>query len=87
MPGLEEATLDCTVHKGRRSLQSLGSGLHLLKASPKCMENTIAAFRPLDIQRLAPAHSTGLLALAQLWTAFPGRCFSCAVGACLVFQR
>ena len=50
------------------------------------MEKTIAAFRRLDIQRLAPAHCTGMPALAQLWTAFPGRCFSCAVGTRLSFQ-
>jgi metal-dependent hydrolase (beta-lactamase superfamily II) len=41
----------------------------------------------LDIQGLAPAHCTGLPALAQLWSAFPGRCFSCAVGESSVFQR
>ena len=51
------------------------------------MSKTIAACHRLDIQRLAPAHCTGLPALAQLWTAFPGHCFSCAVGASLVFQR
>jgi len=58
----------------------------LLTASPERMERTIAAFRRLDIQRLAPAHCTGLPAQAQLWTAFPGRCFSCAVGTIWVFQ-
>jgi 7,8-dihydropterin-6-yl-methyl-4-(beta-D-ribofuranosyl)aminobenzene 5'-phosphate synthase len=72
---------------GGRPIHTLLGGLHLLTASPKRIEETLAAFRRLDIQRLAPAHCTGLPALAQLWTAFPDRCSSCAVGASWVFQR
>jgi 7,8-dihydropterin-6-yl-methyl-4-(beta-D-ribofuranosyl)aminobenzene 5'-phosphate synthase len=72
---------------GGRPIHTILGGLHLLTGAPKRMEKTIAAFRRLDIQGLAPAHCTGLAALAQLWTAFPGRCFSCAVGASSVFQR
>ena len=51
------------------------------------MEKTIAAFRHRDIQRLAPAHCTGLPALAQLWTAFPGCCAPCAVASTFSFRR
>jgi 7,8-dihydropterin-6-yl-methyl-4-(beta-D-ribofuranosyl)aminobenzene 5'-phosphate synthase len=72
---------------GGRPIHAILGGLHLLTASPERMEKTLAAFRRLDIQRLAPAHCTGLPALAQLWTAFPGRCFSCAVGESWAFQR
>jgi 7,8-dihydropterin-6-yl-methyl-4-(beta-D-ribofuranosyl)aminobenzene 5'-phosphate synthase len=72
---------------GGRPIHALLGGLHLLAASPERMEKTIAAFRRLDIQRLAPAHGTGLPALAQLWTAFPGRCSSCAVSTSVLFQR
>jgi 7,8-dihydropterin-6-yl-methyl-4-(beta-D-ribofuranosyl)aminobenzene 5'-phosphate synthase len=71
---------------GGRPIHTILGGLHLLKASSERMEKTIAAFRRLDIQRLAPGHCTGLPALAQLWNAFPGRCSSCAVGASWVFQ-
>jgi 7,8-dihydropterin-6-yl-methyl-4-(beta-D-ribofuranosyl)aminobenzene 5'-phosphate synthase len=71
---------------GGRPIHTILGGLHLLTASPERREKTIAAFRRLDIQRLAPAHCTGLPALAQLWTAFPGRCSSCAVGTIWVFQ-
>jgi 7,8-dihydropterin-6-yl-methyl-4-(beta-D-ribofuranosyl)aminobenzene 5'-phosphate synthase len=81
-------TLEYIQHlTGGRPIHTILGGLHLLKASPKRMEKTIAAFRRLDIQRLAPAHCTGLPALAQLWTAFPGRCAPCAVGASLIFHR
>ena len=81
-------TLDYVQHlTGGRPIHTILGGLHLLTASPERMEKTIAAFRRLDIKRLAPAHCTGLPALAQLWTAFPDRCSSCAVGASMVFQR
>ena len=81
-------TLEYVQHlTGGRPIHAILGGLHLLKASPERMEKTIAAFRRLEIWRLAPAHCTGLPALAQLWTAFPDRCSSCAVGASSVFQR
>jgi 7,8-dihydropterin-6-yl-methyl-4-(beta-D-ribofuranosyl)aminobenzene 5'-phosphate synthase len=72
---------------GGRPIHTILGGLHLLAANPQRMERTISALRGLDVQRLAPAHCTGLPALAQVWNAFPGRCSSCAVGASRVFQR
>ncbi len=80
-------TLDYVRHlTGGRPIQAMLGGLHLLSANPDRMEKTIAAFRRLDIQWLAPAHCTGLPALARLWAEFPGRCCSCAVGTQLSFQ-
>ena len=72
---------------GGRPIHAILGGLHLLAAGPERMEKTIAVFRRLDIRRLAPAHCTGLPALAQLWTEFPGRCSSCAVSTSMLFQR
>jgi 7,8-dihydropterin-6-yl-methyl-4-(beta-D-ribofuranosyl)aminobenzene 5'-phosphate synthase len=72
---------------GGRPIHALLGGLHLLTATPERMAQTIAAFRRLDIQRLAPAHCTGLPALAQLWAALPDRCSSCAVSTSMLFQR
>ena len=81
-------TLEYVLHlTGGRPIHSILGGLHLLKASPERMDKTIAAFRRLDLQRLAPAHCTGLPALAQLWTAFPGRCAPCAVASTFSFRR
>ena len=71
---------------GGRPIHTVLGGMHLLTASPERIEKTIEAFRRLDIQRLGPAHCTGLPALARLWNAFPGRCCSCAVGATWVFR-
>jgi 7,8-dihydropterin-6-yl-methyl-4-(beta-D-ribofuranosyl)aminobenzene 5'-phosphate synthase len=70
-----------------RPIHTVLGGMHLHAASPERMEQTIAAFRRLGLQRLAPAHCTGLPALAQLWTAFPDRCSSCAVSTSMLFQR
>ena len=70
---------------GGRPIHAVLGGLHLLNASSERIVKTIGAFRRLEIQRLAPAHCTGLPALAQLWTAFPERCSTCAVGTRWVF--
>jgi len=72
---------------GGRPIHAILGGLHLLAAGPERMEKTIAVFRRLDIRRLAPAHCTGLPALAQLWAALPDRCSSCAVGVRMHFQH
>lgn len=79
-------TLEYIQHiTGGRPIHTVLGGMHLAAASPERMDKTIAAFRRLNIQRLTPAHCTGMAALAQLWSAFPGRCFSCAVGTRLSF--
>jgi 7,8-dihydropterin-6-yl-methyl-4-(beta-D-ribofuranosyl)aminobenzene 5'-phosphate synthase len=70
-----------------RPIHTIIGGLHLLNASPERIDKTIAAFRQLEIQRLAPAHCTGVRAIAQLWTAFSQRCAQCAVGTRLSFLR
>jgi 7,8-dihydropterin-6-yl-methyl-4-(beta-D-ribofuranosyl)aminobenzene 5'-phosphate synthase len=70
-----------------RPIYTVLGGMHLLNATSERMGQTLAAFHRLEIQRLAPAHCTGLPALAQLWTAFPDRCSSCTAGTSLAFQR
>ena len=70
-----------------RPIHTVLGGMHMHAASPERTEKTVAAFRRLDIQRLAPAHCTGLPAIAQLWTAFPGRCVPCAVATTFSFHR
>jgi 7,8-dihydropterin-6-yl-methyl-4-(beta-D-ribofuranosyl)aminobenzene 5'-phosphate synthase len=70
-----------------RPFQAVFGGLHLLSASPERRQKTIEAFRRWDIQTMAPAHCTGMLALAQLWTEFPERCSSCAVGVSMAFHK
>ena len=70
---------------GGRPIHAVMGGLHLLSAGAERIGQTIAAFRRWDIQRIIPAHCTGMPAVAQLWAAFPGRCSSCPVGTTLAF--
>ena len=64
-----------------KPIHTVIGGMHLLTASRDRMDRTIAALRHLEVQRVGPAHCTGLAATAELWSAFPAKCFPCAVGA------
>lgn len=68
-----------------RPVYALIGGLHLLAACEKRMQRTIAALREWNVQRIVAGHCTGSAALAQIWTAFPGRCSPCSVGTTLQF--
>lgn len=70
-----------------RTVHALIGGMHLLNASAERMKKTFETFRRLEIERIAPAHCTGISAVAQLWTLFPGCCSTCAVGASVTFPR
>jgi 7,8-dihydropterin-6-yl-methyl-4-(beta-D-ribofuranosyl)aminobenzene 5'-phosphate synthase len=69
-----------------RPIHTIIGGLHLLAASEDRIRTTIQAFRQWNLQRLAPGHCTGMPAVTQLWSAFPGRCSSCSAGTSLVFH-
>ena len=71
---------------GGRPITAVVGGFHLLAASQERMEETLAALKQWRIQRLAAGHCTGTAAIVRLWTAFPGRCCSCAVGTKMMFQ-
>ncbi len=71
---------------GGRPIHALLGGLHLIDASPERLKRTLAAFRRWDVQRVAVGHCTGLAAVAQLWTSFPGRCSDWATGSCMIFS-
>jgi 7,8-dihydropterin-6-yl-methyl-4-(beta-D-ribofuranosyl)aminobenzene 5'-phosphate synthase len=61
--------------------------MHLLAATPERLSRTFEELRHLRVQRLGPAHCTGIESMVRLWTEFPGQCFPCHVGTTLVFQR
>jgi 7,8-dihydropterin-6-yl-methyl-4-(beta-D-ribofuranosyl)aminobenzene 5'-phosphate synthase len=69
-----------------RPINAVIGGFHLLEASAERMTETIDAVRRWNLQRLAPAHCTGIAALIQLWSAFPDRCSPCPVGTSLGFR-
>ena len=71
---------------GDKPIDAVIGGMHLGGASPERVDRTIEAFRQLDVQRLYPAHCTGMAAMVQLWSAFPERCFACTVGTTMEFE-
>ncbi|MFZ2640232.1 MAG: MBL fold metallo-hydrolase [Verrucomicrobiia bacterium] len=70
---------------GGKPIHTVLGGMHLLNAKPERIEQTIQAFRQLGIQRVGPAHCTGMAATARLWSAFPNGCVGCSVGTRLEF--
>lgn len=69
---------------GKRVYSVMG-GMHLVRASRIRMDRTIDTLRQLAVERLGPAHCTGAAATAELWNAFPGKCFPCPVGMKMEF--
>ena len=71
---------------GGKPIRAVIGGMHLAAAYGKRMARTIEDLRRLDVESLGPAHCTGITATAQLWHAFPGRCFPCTVGTTVTFE-
>jgi 7,8-dihydropterin-6-yl-methyl-4-(beta-D-ribofuranosyl)aminobenzene 5'-phosphate synthase len=70
---------------GRKTVHTVVGGMHLEKASPRRLEETLAAFRRFDVQRIGPAHCTGFAATAAFWREFPTRCVLCVADTRLIF--
>jgi len=69
-----------------RPIRAVIGGMHLIGASPHRIERTIEELQRIGVERLAPAHCTGMPATVALWNAFPGRCQSCPVGTRFEFD-
>ena len=67
-------------------IHTVVGGMHLLSAGEERVDKTIEELRRLDVQRLLPAHCTGLVATVRLWNEFPGRCEPCPVGTVLALE-
>lgn len=81
-------TLEHILHvRPGRPIHAVIGGMHLLDAEPTRVDQTLARFRALDIQRLGPAHCTGIFPTARIRTEFPDRSVVCAVGSSMVFHR
>lgn len=65
---------------GRGRIHTVLGGMHLENASPRRLQETLAALRRHDIQRLGPAHCTGWRVVARFQQEFPALCFQCAAG-------
>ncbi len=71
---------------GGKSIYAVMGGMHLLSASQRRLDYTIAALHQIGVQRIGLAHCTGFSAAAALWSAFPGKCFYCSTGSRVGFD-
>lgn len=69
-----------------RPIRTVIGGMHLINASPNRIERTVNALQKIGVERLAPAHCTGMPATVALWNAFPGRCQPSPVGTRFEFD-
>lgn len=65
---------------GNRPIHTIIGGMHLGSTGPERIEATLEAFRSWAPKHLAPGHCTGIQAITQIMSAFPGRCTTCPVG-------
>lgn len=70
---------------GSQRIHAIIGGLHLLNASPARLKATVDALRRRQVALLLPAHCTGAVATARLWTEFPEGCREAGVGTTLLF--
>jgi len=90
--GCAHAGLVNTLHHVLRltngeKIHAILGGMHLVNASPERINRTMVALRELDVQRIGPAHCTGDLATARIWSELLQACVSCSVGSRFVFRR
>jgi 7,8-dihydropterin-6-yl-methyl-4-(beta-D-ribofuranosyl)aminobenzene 5'-phosphate synthase len=69
-----------------RPIRTVIGGMHLIGASPQRIERTIEELQRIGVERLVPAHCTGMPATVALWNAFPGRCQPCPLGTRFEFD-
>jgi len=68
-----------------RPIRTVCGGMHLVRASHARITHTIEAIRRHNVQRIGPAHCTGIEASRGLWNALPEKCFVCNVGTQITF--
>jgi len=72
---------------GESEIYAVMGGTHLVGASPRRVQQTIAALRRYKVQKVLLSHCTGLDAYVQFASAFPGRCQWPASGTRIRFGR
>ena len=72
---------------GRNRVYAVLGGMHLVRATPRRLEETIAALRRYGVQKVGTAHCTGMRAATYLWSQLPGECFECSAGSVFTVQN
>ena len=62
-------------------------GMHLVRATTRRLEATVAALKRYGVQRVGTAHCTGMRAATHLRSQLPGECFECSVGSVFTVQN
>jgi len=62
-------------------------GMHLIRATARRLEATVAALKRYGVQKVGTAHCTGMRAASYLWSHLPGECFECSVGSVFTVQN
>ncbi|HUJ10496.1 MAG TPA: MBL fold metallo-hydrolase [Verrucomicrobiae bacterium] len=70
---------------GRNRFHAVIGGMHLQRASPERLAQTVAALRRYQVEKVVPGHCTGGAACARLWAEFPDGWQECAAGCRLEF--
>ncbi len=70
---------------GGTTIEAVIGGMHLVNASAKRIETTIAELKSLGVRRVYPTHCTGETAVFALHQAFEEECLPCHVGTNLQF--
>jgi 7,8-dihydropterin-6-yl-methyl-4-(beta-D-ribofuranosyl)aminobenzene 5'-phosphate synthase len=68
---------------GRDQVHAILGGMHLVRATPRRLEETVAALERYGVQKVGTAHCTGMRAVTYLWSQPSLECFECSVGTTL----
>ncbi|MFZ5807484.1 MAG: MBL fold metallo-hydrolase [Verrucomicrobiota bacterium] len=68
-----------------RPIHAVIGGMHLANASPQRIAKTIQTFKQLKIQKLIPAHCTGIYVIPLLQKTFPKTYSPCSAGMSFSF--
>ncbi len=71
---------------GRKNIDALIGGMHLVNASKERMEKTVIFLKGLNARLLAPCHCTGALQQARLRECFPDSFADCSTGDSFAFE-
>jgi len=72
---------------GQNRVYAVLGGMHLVRATRRRLEATVAALERYGVERVGTAHCTGMRAATYLWSQFPSVCFECSVGSVFTVEN
>ncbi len=72
---------------GENRICAVMGGMHLVRATARRLEETVAALIRYGVKRVGTAHCTGMRAMTYLWSRLPSECFECSVGSVFTVQH